>query len=379
MADNNIVIGVNGKSEEVVVANEVDGRSALTRPVVTSAASIALFTKKLTLDCVASLRKYYHHDRKSINLGDHHNYFAGRCHNSGDHVLLKELVVSKSWAYIEENVWKEIKLLRTLQHKNIVRLLKVCKDDHSESIDEDRKFVYLVFENYSTSLATLLAVQVPLHISYCNMVVQELLSALVYVHRQGYIHGNVQPSNVMIRKDGHIMLSGFDKVVHLDEVSMRQNKGKALYTPLEYFCGTKFLYLCPTTDMWSVGCVMYELLTLKPLFGDGKLHHGREKCRRAAYHEFYNNCFNTTDFFNPSVSLVSYAREVKDRFAKQLQDHVIDTIEDPMAVQLLLRMLHVSLVKRITSWNAKADKYFEKCSNSTWVENKFTLDPQNTQ
>jgi len=101
-----------------------------------------------------------------------------------------------------------------------------------------------------------------------------VLEALAHAHRSGVVHSDIKPANVMLSDDGAVKVTDFGTARHVDVqgapltqhttvvgtpkyLSPEQAQGEAVGAP---------------ADLYSTGCLLYELLTAQPPFlGDGVL------------------------------------------------------------------------------------------------------------
>lgn len=88
----------------------------------------------------------------------------------------------------------------------------------------------------------------------------QLLNAMKYVHEEGYIHGDLKPTNILIR-NGPIY-----PVVKISYIGLELAKieGNPLYMAPELFEGGYNQNYGEKVDAWSIGCIFYEMLTGTP-------------------------------------------------------------------------------------------------------------------
>lgn len=159
---------------------------------------------------------------------------------------------------------QEAKAASSLRHPNIISI------HDFGTTEQDQPFMVMDFVE-GTNCADLIAEQGPLPLPRALEIFSQLCSALEHAHKHGVLHRDLKPSNVMIvnsEKDLHVLLVDFGIAKILDsDSSVHQLTqtgelfGSPLYMSPEQCLGQN---LDVRSDIYSLGCVFYELLTGKP-------------------------------------------------------------------------------------------------------------------
>ncbi|XP_060065103.1 cyclin-dependent kinase 12-like [Ylistrum balloti] len=165
---------------------------------------------------------------------------------------------------------REIKILRQLNHPNIVNLKEIVTDKQ-DALDfkKDKGAFYLVFEYMDHDLMGLL------ESGMCNFkeehiasFMKQLLDGLKYCHNKNFLHRDIKCSNILLNNRGQIKLAdwGLARLYHADDKDrLYTNKVITLwYRPPELLLGEE--RYGPAIDVWSIGCILGELFTRKPIF-----------------------------------------------------------------------------------------------------------------
>ncbi len=148
-----------------------------------------------------------------------------------------------------------------MSHHNIVNLLDVGQADNMR---------YLVMEYVQgRTLKEVIRQKGALPPTVAAQIGIRILSALQHAHKNGIIHRDIKPQNVLVHKDGLIKVADFGiaRVAGWDTVSQEDSvMGSVHYFSPEQAQGKP---VTAASDLYSVGVVLYEMLTGKPPF-DGE-------------------------------------------------------------------------------------------------------------
>ncbi|MAS32363.1 MAG: hypothetical protein CL610_00055 [Anaerolineaceae bacterium] len=97
-------------------------------------------------------------------------------------------------------------------------------------------------------------------------ILADVASALDYAHAEGVIHRDVKPSNIMIMDDGHAVLTDFGLALNVPEGTIGSTFGSVHYIAPEQAMNSAMAV--PQSDLYSLGIVLYEMLTGKVPFDD---------------------------------------------------------------------------------------------------------------
>ncbi|XP_014616564.1 PREDICTED: probable serine/threonine-protein kinase DDB_G0278845 isoform X2 [Polistes canadensis] len=163
-------------------------------------------------------------------------------------------------------VYREIALLKKLDHPNVVKLVEVLDDP-----DEDN--LYLVFELVQKGEVLQIPTDKPLDEDTARKNFRDVVMGIEYLHYQRIVHRDIKPSNLLVDSDGRI------KIADLGVSAELRASGELLSGP----AGTPAFAAPETTilnahysgtpcDVWSMGVTLYSLVTGKvPWDGAGSI------------------------------------------------------------------------------------------------------------
>ncbi|KAE9593012.1 hypothetical protein Lal_00029404 [Lupinus albus] len=156
---------------------------------------------------------------------------------------------------------REIHVLRRLDHPNIIKLEGLITSSTSHSL-------YLVFEYMEHDLTGLASnPAIKLSEPQLKCYVQQLLRGLDHCHSHGVLHRDIKGSNLLIDNNGVLKIADFGLASYFDphhSVPMTNRVVTLWYRPPELLLGANHYGVA--VDLWSVGCILGELYTGRPIF-----------------------------------------------------------------------------------------------------------------
>ncbi|XP_061226200.1 serine/threonine-protein kinase 36 isoform X2 [Neopsephotus bourkii] len=200
------------------------------------------------------MEKY--HVLEMIGEGSFGRVYKGRRKHSAQVVALKFIPkVGRSEKELK-NLQREIEIMRGLHHPNIIQML--------DSFETDKEVV-VVTDYAEGELFQILEDDRTLPEDQVQTIAAQLVSALYYLHSHRILHRDMKPQNILLGKDGVVKLCdfGFARAMSIHTMVLTSIKGTPLYMSPELVEERPYDH---TADLWSVGCILYELFVGTPPF-----------------------------------------------------------------------------------------------------------------
>lgn len=196
---------------------------------------------------------------KKINEGTYGVVYKARDKKTGELVALKKVKMNIERDGFPMSSLREINILLSFNHPSIVNVKEVVVDDFDGT--------FMVMEYMEYDLKGMMEVKKqPFSISEIKSLVKQLLEGVKYLHDNWVIHRDLKSSNILLNHDGELKICDFG-------LSRQYGSPLKPYTPVvvtlwyrapELLLGAK--EYSTAIDMWSVGCIMAELIAKEPLF-----------------------------------------------------------------------------------------------------------------
>ncbi|KAJ3696894.1 hypothetical protein LUZ61_000599 [Rhynchospora tenuis] len=199
-----------------------------------------------------------------INEGTYGVVYRARDKKTGEIVALKKVKMEKEKEGFPMTSLREINILLSFHHPSIVDVKEVVVGSTMDSI-------FMVMEYMEHDLKGVMeTMKQPYSQSEVKCLMLQLLEGVLYLHNNWVLHRDLKTSNLLLNNRGELKICDF---------GLARQYGSPLkpYTPLvvtlwyrapELLLGAK--EYSTAIDMWSVGCIMAELLAKEPLFNGQK-------------------------------------------------------------------------------------------------------------
>lgn len=189
-----------------------------------------------------------------LYAGDLSSVYLAEDNATGEQVALKVLrhVPDKGGGRLFDRFLQEYEVIARVVHPNVVRIFDLgVADDHA----------YLAMEYLSAgSLAERL--NAPLAVDRAIEYTRQIASALGAIHAAGILHRDLKPANIMFRDDDSLALIDFGLAKQMRLEAAITGTGQIFGTP--YYMSPEQGHAERTderSDIYSLGCILYEMLT----------------------------------------------------------------------------------------------------------------------
>ncbi|KER31510.1 hypothetical protein T265_02282 [Opisthorchis viverrini] len=173
-----------------------------------------------------------------------------------------------------QKLFREVRVLKTLNHPNIIKLLEVI---------ESERHLYLVMEYASGGeVFDYLVAHGKMKEADARIKFRQIVSAVQYCHQKMVVHRDLKAENLLLDADLNIKIAdfGFSNYFSTSQ-KLDTFCGSPPYAAPELFLGRK--YEGPEVDVWSLGVILYTLVSGTLPFDGKNLKELRERVLRGTY------------------------------------------------------------------------------------------------
>ncbi|KAK8024595.1 Protein kinase-like (PK-like) [Apiospora rasikravindrae] len=166
---------------------------------------------------------------------------------------------------ISQSAVREMALCSELSNLNVIRLVEIILED---------KCIFMVFEYAEHDLLQIIHhhtqnPRCPIPATMVKSIMFQLLNGCQYLHANWVLHRDLKPANIMVTSAGQVKIGdlGLARLFHKPLHSLYGGDKVVVtiwYRAPELLLGSR--HYTPAIDMWAVGCIFAELLSLRPIF-----------------------------------------------------------------------------------------------------------------
>ena len=164
---------------------------------------------------------------------------------------------------VRERLRREARAVASIDHPNVVPLYEAGEEDGT---------VYIATRWIEgTELGALIHDEGPLDPVRAARTAAQIAAALDTAHGKGLVHRDVKPSNVILTDEGHVYLTDFG-LAKRAQTAPGLTKADQMLGTVDYVAPEQIEGSEPDArgDLYSLGCVLFEMLTGAPPFADQK-------------------------------------------------------------------------------------------------------------
>jgi serine/threonine protein kinase len=176
--------------------------------------------------------------------------------------------------YLAKDVWLDIKVAIKVPHKQSLELYKLLKEprlqaalDHPNIVrllaaeKVDKIFFFVMEYVRGRTLEKILQKEKTLEVPAAVDTIRQVAAGVEHAHKNKIIHRDLRPSNIMVSEEGQVKITDFGTSAWLQNVPYATTRiGSPPYMAPEQFLGKAGF----AADIYSLGCILYEMLIGRP-------------------------------------------------------------------------------------------------------------------
>ncbi|CDW98725.1 hypothetical protein [Sporisorium scitamineum] len=188
-----------------------------------------------------------------LGRGAFGSVYRGLNYMNGETVAVKQIQLGNIPKPELGEIMSEIDLLKNLHHPNIVKY---------KGSEKTKDYLYIILEYCENgSLHHICKRFGKFPEGLVSVYISQVLEGLIYLHDQGVIHRDIKGANILTTKDGSVKLADFGVATKTGAMGENAVVGSPYWMAPEVIDQSG---ATTASDIWSVGCVVVELLEGKP-------------------------------------------------------------------------------------------------------------------
>lgn len=284
-----------------------------------------------------------------VGEGTYGKVYKAKHKITGEFVAMKKLRLESEKEGFPITAVREIKLLQSFDHENVVGLVEMMIESNQ---------IYMVFDYLDHDLTGLLThPELKLEECHRKYIFKQLMEGLNYLHKKRIIHRDIKGSNILLDNIGRLKIADFGlarpmKVVNGDEKPDYTNRVITIwYRPPELLLGSTDYGR--EVDVWGVGCLLIELYSKMAAF------RGMDEISQLC--KIFNIMGTPTLEDWPEIDRLPWFEMLKPKINVDSKfEKKYGEVMSPPAFKLAVELLQLNPSKRPTAEEALEHEYFKE-------------------
>jgi serine/threonine protein kinase len=266
------------------------------------------------------------------------------------YVAIKKIEKAFEHKIFTKRTLRELKILRLLRHENVIGIRTLLLPRSREEFED----IYVCSPLMETDLSSIIKSPQSLTDEHVQFFIYQVLRGLKYVHSAGIIHRDLKPRNLLVNSNCDLKICdfGLSRATHC-----KDEPGKMTdYVATRWYRAPELLLEVkeygPSVDVWSVGCILAELLRRKPFLPGSDTRNQLD-----ITFEAFGTPNEELITAIPKPRLRKFLRSLPPKKPRQLEAFFPKA--NPLAVDLLKKMMVLDYRKRITVDEALKHPYLK--------------------
>uniref|UniRef100_A0A8C7YAE5 mitogen-activated protein kinase n=1 Tax=Oryzias sinensis TaxID=183150 RepID=A0A8C7YAE5_9TELE len=196
---------------------------------------------------------------RAIGSGAYGTVCSAIDQDSKEKVAIKKLYRPFQSLIHAQRAYRELRLLRHIQHENVIHLLDVFTPD--STLEKFQTF-YMVMPFVAQDLGHIMKKK-RLSSRIVTYLFYQLLRGLKYIHSAGIIHRDLKPGNLAVNENCELKILDFGLARHTESEMTGYVVTRWYRAPEVIF---NWMHYTQTVDVWSAGCILAEMISGQVLF-----------------------------------------------------------------------------------------------------------------
>ena len=196
---------------------------------------------------------------KSIGKGAFSKIYAGYTLFSNKNVAIKK-IKSEKYKKKSKLLDREIKIMKSLCHPNIIKLFDVIRDKNE---------IFIIMELCSNGDFSKFLNNRPLKEKHAHRFLHQITDGLKYLHENKIVHRDLKPQNILLTDNYVLKISDFGLAKIFNDNMSETICGSPLYMAPEILTYKRY---DSKADLWSVGIILFEMLSGKTPYNSKSIY-----------------------------------------------------------------------------------------------------------